>query len=222
MLYGSMLFTTAIGLDFVFRGTERMGLVALSLCIRTGIYAFGVLFCVRDASRIVVGSGLADRWRGGGIGLIWLSYLKNYRLPRPRHQPAVPLDHGAARANGLPDPAFSGGDHLGRPAGRRVLEFLGRRRALRGAVPDGDGTAHVRPDSSAGRVSDALASCGADKAGAGREALDSLVEVLMTGSGAGGGRVARSWPIRWFISFFLRLTPGRVRCWRWASGGHRS
>ena len=40
-LYGSMLFTTAIGLDFVFRGTERMGLVAASLCIRTGIYAAG-------------------------------------------------------------------------------------------------------------------------------------------------------------------------------------
>jgi O-antigen/teichoic acid export membrane protein len=48
VLYGSMLFTTAIGLDFVFRGTERMGLVALSLCIRTGIYAVGVLYCVRD------------------------------------------------------------------------------------------------------------------------------------------------------------------------------
>src|SRR5262249_46353749 len=52
VLYGSMLFTTAIGLDFVFRGRERVGLVALSLCIRTGIYAVGVLCCVRDASRI--------------------------------------------------------------------------------------------------------------------------------------------------------------------------
>src|SRR5262249_25152486 len=30
-LYGLMLFTTAIGLDFVYRGTERMGLVAISM-----------------------------------------------------------------------------------------------------------------------------------------------------------------------------------------------
>jgi len=36
-----MLFTTAIGLDFVFRGTERMGLVAISLCVRTGILCAG-------------------------------------------------------------------------------------------------------------------------------------------------------------------------------------
>ena len=50
LLYGSMLFTTAIGLDYVFRGTERMGLVALSLCIRTGIYALGVLsWCATPA-----------------------------------------------------------------------------------------------------------------------------------------------------------------------------
>jgi hypothetical protein len=84
VLYGSMLFTTAIGLDFVFRGTERMGLVALSLCIRTGIYAVGVLYCVRDASRIA----WVPLWLTGGevmgISIVWLSYLKNYRMPRPR------------------------------------------------------------------------------------------------------------------------------------------
>src|SRR5271165_2456636 len=74
VLYGSMLFTTAIGLDFVFRGTERMGLVAISLCVRTGIYALGVLFCVRDASRIA----WVPIWLTGGeavgIGIVWLSY----------------------------------------------------------------------------------------------------------------------------------------------------
>ena len=84
MLYGSMLFTTAVGLDFVFRGTERMGLVALSLCIRTGIYALGVLFCVRDASRIAWVPVWLTGGEAVGIGLVWISYLKNYRLPRPR------------------------------------------------------------------------------------------------------------------------------------------
>ena len=84
VLYGSMLFTTAIGLDFVFRGTERMGLVALSLCIRTGIYAVGVLFFVRDASQIWWVPLWLTGGEAAGISLVWLSYLKNYRLPRPR------------------------------------------------------------------------------------------------------------------------------------------
>jgi O-antigen/teichoic acid export membrane protein len=83
-LYGLMLFTTAIGLDFVFRGTERMGLVAISLCIRTGIYACGVLLCVRDASRIAWVPIWLTVGEASGIALIWLSYLKNYRVPRPR------------------------------------------------------------------------------------------------------------------------------------------
>jgi O-antigen/teichoic acid export membrane protein len=83
-LYGSMLFTTAIGLDFVFRGTERMGLVAVSLCVRTGIYACGVLLCVHDASRIAWVPIWLTVGEATGIALVWLSYLKNYRLPRPR------------------------------------------------------------------------------------------------------------------------------------------
>ena len=84
MLYGSMLFTTATGLDYVFRGTERMGLVAFSLCIRTGIYAIGVLLCVRDASRIAWVPVWLTGGEAVGISLVWMSYLKNYRLPRPR------------------------------------------------------------------------------------------------------------------------------------------
>ena len=79
-----MLFTTAIGLDYVFRGTERMGLVALSLCVRTGIYASGCCLCVRDASRIAWVPIWLTVGEASGIGLVWLSYLKNYRLPRPR------------------------------------------------------------------------------------------------------------------------------------------
>jgi O-antigen/teichoic acid export membrane protein len=83
-LYGLMLFTTAIGLDFVYRGTERMGLVAVSLCVRTGIYAFGVLYCVRDASRISWVPIWLIMGEVSGIALVWGHYLKTYRIPRPR------------------------------------------------------------------------------------------------------------------------------------------
>jgi O-antigen/teichoic acid export membrane protein len=84
VLYGSILFTTAIGLDFVFRGTERMGLVAISLCVRTGIYAAGVLVCVHDASRIVWVPIWLALGEISGIALVWYKYLRQYRLPRPR------------------------------------------------------------------------------------------------------------------------------------------
>lgn len=83
-LYGLMLFTTAIGLDFVYRGTERMGLLAISLCLRTIFYGAGVLAFVGDASRISWVPILLALGEAGGIGLIWLSYLRTYRLPRPR------------------------------------------------------------------------------------------------------------------------------------------
>ena len=140
-LYGSMLFTTAIGLDYVFRGTERMGLVALSLCVRTGIYAFGVLVLRPRREPDRLGADLADVGEVSGIALVWLSYLKNYRLPRPRLSLRFLFDHGAARADGLLDPAFAGGDQLGGPAGGRVPELVERRRPLWGAAPDGDGPA---------------------------------------------------------------------------------
>jgi O-antigen/teichoic acid export membrane protein len=83
-LYGLMLFTTAIGLDYVYRGTERMGLVAISLCVRTAIYAFGVLYCVRSPSRIIWVPICLTLGEVSGIALVWFHYLKSYRLPRPR------------------------------------------------------------------------------------------------------------------------------------------
>jgi len=83
-LYGLMLFTTAIGLDYVYRGTERMGLVAISLCVRTSIYAIGVLAWVGDDSRIVWVPIWLTLGEVSGIALVWMSYLKSYRLPRPR------------------------------------------------------------------------------------------------------------------------------------------
>ncbi|WP_076350450.1 oligosaccharide flippase family protein [Paludisphaera borealis] len=85
-LYGLMLFTTAIGLDFVYRGTESLGLLAISLCLRTLIYGAGVLAFVGDVKRItwvpiwlVVGEAC-------GIGLVWLHYLHKYRMPRLRFE----------------------------------------------------------------------------------------------------------------------------------------
>ena len=83
-LYGLMLFTTAIGLDYVYRGTERMGLVAISLCVRTAIYAFGVLYCVRGPGRITWVPICLTVGEVSGIALVWAHYLRNYRIPRPR------------------------------------------------------------------------------------------------------------------------------------------
>src|SRR4029077_20588606 len=78
-----LLITTALGLDFVYRGTERMGLVALSLCIRTLVYAVGVLSCVVDASRIAWVPAWLALGEACGIGLVWLCYARQYGLPRP-------------------------------------------------------------------------------------------------------------------------------------------
>ncbi len=83
-LYGLMLFTTAIGLDFVYRGTENMALLAVSLCLRTVIYGVGVLAFVSDSSRITWVPIWLAIGEAGGIGLVWLSYLHRYRMPRPR------------------------------------------------------------------------------------------------------------------------------------------
>src|SRR5262249_34654159 len=83
-LYGLMLFTTAIGLDYVYRGTERMGLVAISMSVRTGIYAVGVLACVGDGSRINWVRMWLTLGEVSGIALVWRSYLTSYRVPRPR------------------------------------------------------------------------------------------------------------------------------------------
>ena len=79
-----MLFTTASGLDFVYRGTECMGLLAVSLSLRTFIYAVGVLAWVGDPSRIVWVPVWLAMGEATGIGLVWLHYLKTHRLPRPR------------------------------------------------------------------------------------------------------------------------------------------
>src|SRR4051812_5180296 len=82
-LYGLLLLTTALGLDFVYRGTERMGLVAVSLCLRTLVYASGVLATVGDASRIVWVPAWLALGEACGITLVWVCYSRQYGLPRP-------------------------------------------------------------------------------------------------------------------------------------------
>jgi O-antigen/teichoic acid export membrane protein len=82
-LYGLMLFTTAVGIDYVYRGLERVGIIAISLLVRTGVYAAGVWMLVGGAGRVawvpvclVVGEAV-------GIGLIWAGYIRERGWPRP-------------------------------------------------------------------------------------------------------------------------------------------
>lgn len=82
-LYGVMLMTTAMGLDFVFRGLERMGLVALSLTIRTVVYAIGVGLCVSGPERVAWVPALLITGEICGIALIWTCYARRFGLPRP-------------------------------------------------------------------------------------------------------------------------------------------
>jgi O-antigen/teichoic acid export membrane protein len=82
-LYGLMLFTTATGIDYVYRGLERMGIVAVSLCLRTVIYAVGVGYWVGDASRILWVPGWLALGEGLGIALVWSSYIRERGWPRP-------------------------------------------------------------------------------------------------------------------------------------------
>jgi O-antigen/teichoic acid export membrane protein len=81
--YGLMLLTTALGLDFVFRGKERMGLIAVSLCIRTALYAAGVWLLVRDESHIIWVPLCLVTGEAFGIGLVWAAYAREYGMPRP-------------------------------------------------------------------------------------------------------------------------------------------
>lgn len=82
-LYGVMLMTTAMGLDFVFRGLERMGLVALSLIIRTVVYAVGIVLCISGPERVARVPALLITGEICGITLIWTCYARRFGLPRP-------------------------------------------------------------------------------------------------------------------------------------------
>jgi O-antigen/teichoic acid export membrane protein len=82
-IYGLMLLTTAMGLDYVYRGLERMGLVAVSMLTRTAVYAVGVLIWISDSSRIVWVPAMLVTGELCGIALVWFCYARKYGLPRP-------------------------------------------------------------------------------------------------------------------------------------------
>jgi O-antigen/teichoic acid export membrane protein len=82
-LYGLLLFTTSLGIDFVYRGTERMGLIALSLCIRTAIYCTGVFCWVHSPAQIARVPFWLVAGEATGIALVWLVYARERGVPRP-------------------------------------------------------------------------------------------------------------------------------------------
>lgn len=82
-LYGLLLATTALGVDFVFRGTERMGLLAASLVLRAAVYAFGVTAWVVRPERILWVPASLVVGELCGIAAVWAFYLRRYGPPRP-------------------------------------------------------------------------------------------------------------------------------------------
>jgi O-antigen/teichoic acid export membrane protein len=178
-LYGLMLFTTAIGLDFVYRGTECMGLLAVSLCLRTFIYALGALFWVGDAKRIVWVPIWLAVGEASGIALVWLHYLKNYRTPRPRLEfrfLAIILQRGrTVCVIQLSQAVISTADFM-------VVGLLSSRWDVgRYAAPHKMATALLTFGLIFQQAAfPTLSRLWRQTAQAGREALDSLVEVLMT------------------------------------------
>lgn len=83
LTYGLLLITTSVGLDFVYRGLERMGIVAVSMCIRTATYAICVALLVFDSGRITWVPALLVFGESFGIALVWVIYTRQYGLPRP-------------------------------------------------------------------------------------------------------------------------------------------
>lgn len=83
LLYGLMLATTALGIDFVYRGIERMGLLAVSLYLRTAVYALGVSLWVTDFVGVVDIPIWLAAGEALGIGLVWARYVRESGLPRP-------------------------------------------------------------------------------------------------------------------------------------------
>ena len=82
--YGALLLSTAMGLDNVFRGREKPGIVAVSLVVRSLLYALGVWVCVTDASRLPWVPWILFGAEFLGIMLVWLRYSLEFGVPRPR------------------------------------------------------------------------------------------------------------------------------------------
>ncbi len=79
--FGLLLIPTAIGLDNVFRSLRRAGLVAISLVIRTVVYALGITLFVTDSSRLQLVPLLFFLGEMCGILLIWLKFRTEFGMP---------------------------------------------------------------------------------------------------------------------------------------------
>ena len=82
-LYGLLLLTTAFGLDFAFRGLERMKLLAVSMLIRAATYATGVLLLARGPDQIALVPLCLVAGEALGIALVWVFYVRSFGWPRP-------------------------------------------------------------------------------------------------------------------------------------------
>lgn len=82
-LYGLLLLTTAFGLDFAFRGLERMKLLAVSMMIRAATYASGVLLLARGPDQITLVPICLVAGEALGIALVWVFYVRSFGWPRP-------------------------------------------------------------------------------------------------------------------------------------------
>jgi O-antigen/teichoic acid export membrane protein len=80
-LYGLLLLTTALGLDYAFRGLERMGIVAISLVIRTAVYALGVAFSSVTVERLFLVPCWLIAGEAIGIAFVWGIFLRQYGRP---------------------------------------------------------------------------------------------------------------------------------------------
>lgn len=82
--YGLLLLTTALGMDYVFRARERMGLVAISLVARTMVYALAVAVCVVSPAGLTIVPICLVAGEACGIALVWTCYVREHGWPRPR------------------------------------------------------------------------------------------------------------------------------------------
>jgi len=80
--FGLLLIPTSIGLDNVFRSLRRAGLIAVSLVIRTCVYATGVALLVTDANRLLFVPWLFFGGELCGIALVWFVFTREFGLPR--------------------------------------------------------------------------------------------------------------------------------------------
>jgi len=80
--FGLLLIPTSIGLDNVFRSLRRAGLIAVSLVIRTCVYATGVTLLVTNSNHLLYVPWLFFVGELSGIALVWYVFTREFGFPR--------------------------------------------------------------------------------------------------------------------------------------------